>query len=274
LALREARKQNQPFSPDSEWARAEQLLHEALANSPDHVEALASLAALRAAAGRFEQLAELSPRMHRPHVHDARFHLLAAACHLAAGNYSAVLDAVPFVLADAALAAEGHFLIGMAHLQMNDSASAAESFREVTRVTTSASVDEARARLGQIALGRNAYDEAITWWKDIELDRRREWQLEQPLRQLVFLAGILALRKGDYEGAAGRLIEARQLGCDDPRLTNLLPLALVQAGQHLLFGETAPRDLINLEPSNNGQAHPTTAEIYRYRPVVSDSSNP
>jgi tetratricopeptide (TPR) repeat protein len=273
LALGEARKQSQPYSADSDWAQAERLLLEALANSPDHLESLACLAALRAATGRFAQLAELAPHMRHPHLHDPRSHLLAAACHLAACNAPAVLDAAQFVLSDAALAPEGQFLIGMAHLQMNDPVSAAASFREVTRVPASASLNDARARLGQIALDRDAHDEAITWWKDIEPDQRREWQLEQPLQQLVFLAGILALHEGDYERGAGRLVEARQLGNDDPRLTSLLPLALVQAGQQLLFGNPSPRDGNAREPSDNGQTHPTSAEIYRYRPATSESAN-
>jgi len=92
------------------------------------------------------------------------------------------------------------------------------------------------------------------------------------LQQLVFLAGILALQERAYERGAGRLVEARQLGYDDPRLTALLPLALVQAGQQLLFGDASPRDGKSLEPSDNGQAFPTSAEIYRYRPVTSESS--
>jgi tetratricopeptide (TPR) repeat protein len=273
LALREARMLNQSHSPDSECARAERLLLEALSQSPDHVEALACLAALRAATGRFEQLTDLAPHMHRPHVQDARFHLLAAACHLAAGNFPAVLDAGSIVVTDAALAPEGRFLIGMAHLQNNDFGAAVASFREVTCVPTSASAAEARARLGKIALDRDALDEAITWWIDIEPDKRREWQLEQPLRQLMFLAGIRALNKGDYERAACRLVEARQLGCDDRRLATLLPLALVQAGQQLLFGEAAPPDTVSCEPSNNGQVHPAPAGIYRYRPATSDSAS-
>jgi tetratricopeptide (TPR) repeat protein len=259
---------------NSEWARAERLLHETLSVLPDHVEAQACLAALRAATGRFKQLAELASRMNRPEVDDARFHLLGAACCLAAGDAPAVLDAAQRVLSDAALAAEGHFLIGMAHLQMNDPVSASASFREVTRSSATPSLGAARARLGKIAFAENAYDEAIAWWKGIEPEIRRDWQLEQPLQGVVFLAGLLALRDGDYERAAGRLVEARQLGCLDPRLTALLPLVLVQAGQQLLFGTTAPPlGETPTEPSANGQAHPAEVAIYRYRPVVSDTTS-
>jgi tetratricopeptide (TPR) repeat protein len=274
LALREARNHSERYSPDSEWARAERLLLETLSIAPNHVEAQACLAALRAATAREVELAALAPHLNRTDVEDARYHLLAAACRLVAGDAPAALDAAQRVLSDAALAAEGHFLIGIAHLQMNDTASAAASFREVTRGVGSSSLNAAHAHLGMIALAQNAYDEAIRSWKSVEPETRRSWQLDQPLQAAVFLTGLLALRDGDYERAAERLFEARQLGCDDPRLATLLPLALVQAGQQLLFGTTSqPRAAILTEPSGNGQAHPDPVDIYRYRPVGSNTTN-
>jgi Flp pilus assembly protein TadD len=49
------------------------------------------------------------------------------------------------------------------------------------------------------------------------------------------LAGLTAFEKGRYELAAERIREAGRLGLRDWRLGPLLTLALVKAGQRLLF---------------------------------------
>ena len=55
------------------------------------------------------------------------------------------------------------------------------------------------------------------------------------MRQTVLLAGLTAFEKGKYELAAERIREAGRLGLRDRRLGSLLTLALVKAGQRLLF---------------------------------------
>ncbi len=91
--------------------------------------------------------------------------------------------------------------------------------------------------LGRQAFDRSAYDEAARWWNQIDPQRRAEWQLDEPLRQTVLLAGLAAFEKGRYEQAAERIREASRLGLRDRRLSSLLTLALVKAGQRLLFDE-------------------------------------
>src|SRR5207237_109454 len=71
----------------------------------------------------------------------------------------------------------------------------------------------------------------------VDAKERLEWKLEEPLRQTVLLAGLLAFKKGHYELAADRFREAGKLGLRDKRLGSMLTLALVKAGQRLLFEE-------------------------------------
>jgi len=54
----------------------------------------------------------------------------------------------------------------------------------------------------------------------------------------VLLAGLLAFQKGRYEQAAERFREAGKLGLRDKRLGPLITLALVKAGQRLLYEQT------------------------------------
>jgi hypothetical protein len=101
----------------------------------------------------------------------------------------------------------------------------------------SPSAPYAKALLGRQGFDRSAYDEAIRWWNQIDPARRAEWKLDEPLRQTVLLAGLTAFEKGRYELAAERIREAARLGLRDQRLGSLLTLALVKAGQRLLYNE-------------------------------------
>ena len=51
----------------------------------------------------------------------------------------------------------------------------------------------------------------------------------------MLLAGLTAFEKGKFELAAERIREAGRLGLRDRRLGSMLTLALVKAGQRLLF---------------------------------------
>jgi hypothetical protein len=56
----------------------------------------------------------------------------------------------------------------------------------------------------------------------------------------VLLSGLLACKDGRFEQAAERFREAGKLGLRDRRLGPLLTLALVRAGQRLLYEHAPP----------------------------------
>ncbi len=122
-----------------------------------------------------------------------------------------------------------------AHLHLNNGDAARQSLLKAAAADKSPSAAYARALLGQQAFDRSSYDEAVRWWKEVEPRRRAEWKLDEPLRQTVLLAGLTAFEKGKYELAAERIREAGRLGLRDRRLGSMLTLALVKAGQRLLF---------------------------------------
>src|SRR5262249_38279563 len=205
----------------------------ALREEPGHPRALCCLAALRAATGRFNDLAELAPAMRYVACSEPRFHLLAAACLFAAEDFPAASEHARRVLADPALAPEGHYQAGILNLRLGERESAASEFREAV-VASGAALDEARFQLGSLQLQNGVFDAAITWWQAIDPQKRPAWGLEETLQRTVFIAGVDALRAGDYQGAAARLVEAQGLGCPDSRLASLLPAVLLKAGRQLL----------------------------------------
>jgi Flp pilus assembly protein TadD len=102
-------------------------------------------------------------------------------------------------------------------------------------VTKSPSADFARALLGKLSFARGAYDDAIKWWNQVDAKRRGEWKFDETLRQTTFLEGLLAYEAGRFEQAEKHFREAGKLGLREKRLGSLLTLALVRAGQRLLF---------------------------------------
>jgi len=213
------------------------LLQECLKDDPDHIEALWCLAAVRSVMGDKERLKEQAAAMDRPGVKDARFHYLGAVCHLARQDYKRAVELSAQAATDESLAAESQYLMAWAHLHLEDHAAATQALRKVAAAEKSPSAVFARAMLGQLSFAREAYDDAIKWWNQVDARRRAEWKLDEPLRQTVFLAGLLAFEQGRYEQAADRIREAGKLGLRDKRLGSLLTLALVKAGQKLLFEE-------------------------------------
>src|SRR5262249_37080480 len=141
---------------------------------------------------------------------------------------------------DPALAAESHYLMALAHLHLGDAAAAQTALEKVTSSPKTPSLDHARAWLGQLSFSRSAYDDTIKWWNQIDARRRAEWKLDDPLRGTVYLAGLLAYEQERYETAADRFREAGKLGLREKRLGSLLTLALIKAGQRLLFGDEKP----------------------------------
>jgi tetratricopeptide (TPR) repeat protein len=240
LALRESVKcwdRDRTAPPPETLTAPLQLLQECLRDDPYHVEALWCLAAVHSALGNRDELKEQAAWMNRPTVTEARFHYLGAVCHLAKEDYPRVLELGQRAAADDSLEAESHYVMALAHLQMRNPTAAAQALQKVAVNDKTPSAGFARALLGRLSFERQAYDDAIKWWNLIDAGRRAEWKLDEPLRQTVLLAGLIALEKGKYELAGDRFREAGKLGLRDKRLGSLLTLALVKAGQKLMFGE-------------------------------------
>jgi tetratricopeptide (TPR) repeat protein len=222
-------------APAADLAQPLALLQECLRDDPDHIEALWCLAAVRSVMGDRAGLAAQAPAMNRPAVRDARFHYLGAVCQLAAKDYPAVLELSQRAAADESLAVESQFLMAWAHLHQDNQAAARSALQKVAAVEKSPSAVYARAMLGRLSFDRSDYEEAIQWWSNVEPRRRAEWHFDEPLRQTVLLSGLLAYQQGQFEQAANRFREAGKLGLRDRRLGPLMTLALVRAGQRLLY---------------------------------------
>ncbi len=223
-------------------AEAEALLRECLKDNPEHVEALWLLAALLAARGDRAGLVVLAPSLNRPEVPDARFHYLAAVCHLAAGDFKQVLEACRRAWGEPSLTVECRYLMGWAALSLGDEAAALREWEVVARAPDSPSAAHAQALLGRLRFAQGDYEEAVPWWGGLDVAKRASWGLDEPLRATAFLAGLRALDAGRFDRAAERFREAGQLGLRDRRLGPLVTLALVKAGQGKLFsanGEAA-----------------------------------
>ena len=234
----DAREKNADAAPPDPEALAHsaKLLQECLSHDPNHIDALWCLAAVRSASSDRAGLAAQAAAMDRPAVKDARFHYLGAVCHLAARDYAKTVELGQRAAAgDAALTAESHYVMAWAHLHLNNGDAARQSLLKAAAADKSPSAAYAKALLGRQGFDRSAYDEAVRWWNQVEPRRRAEWKLDEPLRQTVLLAGLTAFEKGKYELAAERIREAGRLGLRDRRLGSLLTLALVKAGQRLLF---------------------------------------
>jgi tetratricopeptide (TPR) repeat protein len=231
----ERTRESAPPDPGA-LAHAAKLLQECLSHDANHLDALWYLAAVRSATGDREGLAAQAPSMDRPDVKDARFHYLGAVCCLAARDYSKALElGERAAISDTTLTAESHYVIAWAQLHLQDEDAARQALQKVAVGDKSPSAPYAQALLGRRAFDRSAYDEAIRWWNQIDPARRAEWKLDEPLRQTALLGGLTAFEKERYESAAERIREAGRLGLRDRRLGSLLTLALVKAGQRLLF---------------------------------------
>jgi tetratricopeptide (TPR) repeat protein len=224
-----------------------ELLAECLQHDPEHQQAQWCLAAVRLQAGDLPALGAQAPWLTRSAsegisnpclrvgLTSARFQLVAAICHLAAGDYSAAMDASQQAAADPFLAADAAYVMGRAALLRNDAATAALTLRRVAESKDSPSAAHAQALLGGIRFTQGDYDEAIQWWTALDPQRRAAWNLVEPLQQTVLLSALKALDAGQYEQAAEKIREAGKLGLRDSRLGPLLTFVLVKAGQKLLY---------------------------------------
>jgi Flp pilus assembly protein TadD len=221
-------------APHSDRALA--LLHECLKEDPNHVRALSCVAMVRAVTGDHAGLARQAAVMHRPEVKDPRFHFLAAVCHLAARHYPPVVEAATRAAADdTSLAVESAYLMGWSFWHQENLTAAGLALQKVANAPASPSADHAKALLGRIGFTRGVYDDAIRWWKAMDAPKRAAWQFDEALRGAVWLSALAAFQAGRFDQAAERLREADQLGYRDPRLSSLLTLTLVKAGQQQLY---------------------------------------
>jgi hypothetical protein len=234
LELRES-VQSEPDRRAPALAKTAQLLEECLRHDPKHDQALWCLAAIRSVTGDQERLAAMAPAMNRPDVKDARFHYLAAVCHLAAKDYAHAVEIGRRAATDEALAADSQFVVAWALLHQKNGPEARLALQRVAAVDKAPSAVYAKALLGQLSFARGAYDDAAKWWNALDAKRRAEWKLDDTLRHTVLLSGLLAFDQKRFEQAAERFREAGRLGLRDRRLGDLLTAALVKAGQRLLF---------------------------------------
>ena len=63
----------------------------------------------------------------------------------------------------------------------------------------------ARALLGRLFFQKGGYDEAIRWWRGMDEGRRAAWGFDDPVRQTIFLAGLLAYREGALRTGGGAI---------------------------------------------------------------------
>jgi tetratricopeptide (TPR) repeat protein len=248
LALREAIKQmgtprggHLPDLTDEHQSALQvvgRLLDDCLSHDPSHAAALTCLAALRSVHRDTAGLAALADRLPvSPDVPPVTRYM-AAVCHWAAGQY----DRAKTLALEAAGArewqSEARLIAAWSMAKQGAIAEALPLLEGVTRDETAASRQLAHALAGHLHEQQQQYEETIRHWSAIDAATRTRWGLEEPLRLMVFLGGLMALDAGRYEQAAERFREAGKLGLRERRLGGLITLALVKAGQKLLY-ETA-----------------------------------
>jgi tetratricopeptide (TPR) repeat protein len=226
-----------PLTPD--WEGATHLLNECLKADPEHEAGLWCMAAVRCVRQQVDGLAAQAAAMHRleekTEPHAARFYFLAAVCHLAGGEYGRALESARKAAdKDPNLALECSYLVGWASWLRGDLTSAGRALQK-TALAESPSTAYARALLGKVCFNQECYEDAISWWKSLDASRRKEWDFENALSGTAFVTALQAFQEGQFEKAAEKFREAGRFGWRDRRLGPLLTLALVKAGQQLLY---------------------------------------
>lgn len=226
---------SEPNAASTLWQKVSRWLSLCLDEDPEHKDALWCLAACHALRGERQNLADLSERMQQSDSADARFQLMAACSHLAAGATARAVEASALAESlDATLAPETAYLRGLSHARAREQAAAADAFEKVTQVANSPSRPHAQASLGLMRFGQGDYEAAIACWQAVDPAQRSAWALEEPLRATLFLSALQAFQANEPGRAAQRLREAGRLGYRDRSLGGLLMLALVREGQRLL----------------------------------------
>lgn len=211
------------------------LLEECLREDPRHADALWCLAALHTVLRDRQGLADQAELMNRPDVADPRFQFLAAVCHLEAGKLPETIEMGKRAAAERSLQNESRYVMAWAQYRSGDADGAIAQLSPAAADGASPSVMYARALLGQLLYQKGQYDEAIQQWSGVAPACRARWGLDEPLRHMVLLAGLQSMQDQRYEQAADRFREAGRLGLRDRRIGGLITLALVKAGQRLLY---------------------------------------
>src|SRR5262249_18697852 len=153
-----------------------------LRDEPEHADALWCLAAVKALRNDRAGLAAQAAAMQRLDTADARFHYLAAACHLAAGDHAnARVTAKVVAAGHPALASDCDYLRGWAFAEAGDLPAACQALEKAAQATDGVSADHARARLGRIYFSQGAYAEAIRCWTAMDRGKRAAWKFEEAL---------------------------------------------------------------------------------------------
>jgi tetratricopeptide (TPR) repeat protein len=248
LALRDALKQpgiqrggHLPDLTDEQQATLDsvvRLLEDCLQHDPAHAPALTCLAAIRSVRRDTTGLAALAERLDAAADAAPASRYLAAVCHWAAGRY----DRAHTLALEAAQArewqSEARLIAAWSLAKQGALTQALPLLESVTSDESAASRQLAHALAGHLHEQQQRYEDTIRHWSAIDASTRARWGLEEPLRVMVFLGGLAALDSGRYEQAAERFREAGKLGLRERRLGGLITLALVKAGQKLLY-ETA-----------------------------------
>jgi tetratricopeptide (TPR) repeat protein len=225
---------------------ARKLMNECLQDDPSHPTALWCSAAIRYLLGDRLGLANLVKQMDRSEFTDPRFHYLAAVSHFLAEDYVGTIQACERAAeltseqADGGklMMAECLYLKGLAHRHQQDiPAASVELEKAVSRAPEAPSANHARGWLGKIRYSRGAYEEAGEWWQIIDEEKRTQWKLDDLLRGVVYLSGLVALKDGRFAQAASFFRDGQHLPSSD--LPDLRIAALVMAGRKALLATEA-----------------------------------
>lgn len=215
---------------------AEGFLQDCLQHQADHVDALCTLAAVRALRSDIEGLKLLVPQMGREEINDSKYQYFSSLCYLVSGDYGRAGEWAQRASKDRSLTIECQYLQASAYLQLNETEKAIPLLTEVAK-SNSPSANHARAILGKTHHLQGMFLESVKWWTGVDKEKRAEWNVDVPLRYTVFLTALSAMEKGRYEQAAERFKEAGQLGLRERSLGELIRLAYFKGGQQLYYQE-------------------------------------
>jgi predicted Zn-dependent protease len=213
----------------AEVARFLQECHKA---DDGHLQARCWLAGIYSIVGNRDGLASLAVGVRTSEGDRPEVHLLAALCHEAASDAAAVVGECNLAAAEPSLSTRANYLRGRARLRLGEHAAAARDLEAVIAAEPKAAIaGRARVLLGNCRFLDAAYEEALRQWCSVDAATRTSWRIDEPLRQTVYLTGLLVLVAGRPQEAAAILAEAQRLGVPCHPLTEL---ARFKAAQRLL----------------------------------------
>src|SRR5262249_20065323 len=133
---------------------------------------------------------------------DPQFQLLASISHYVAGDVPAAVGAAQTAAASPDLASQGHHLLGLLNLRNKDNAEARAALVAATQAADTTARDHAWAVLGQLAGFDGDFAEALRCWQAVPRPQRAAWKIDTLFAAAGFLAGVAALREGQFGIAA------------------------------------------------------------------------